>query len=243
MAAQQSASADSVVPAMVKFAGTLNDVDGKPLTGTVGVTFLLYKEQAGGAPVWMETQNIQADNKGNYTAVLGARSAAGIPIEVFSTGEARWLGVQPEGQPEHPRVLLVSVPYAMKASDAETLGGFPPSAFLLAGGNSAAGMASAETGSGLSPAVSGTGTTDYVPLWLNATGTPGKFRAFSVRQRSHGEDRHRHHHPRFDSGCGRQHDSARNSVDPWVALAAGDRRSYSQHGLLLAPGGTDSLGV
>jgi hypothetical protein len=42
--------ADSVFPAIVKFTGTLNDVDGKPLTGTVGVTFLLYKEQSDGAP-------------------------------------------------------------------------------------------------------------------------------------------------------------------------------------------------
>jgi hypothetical protein len=47
LVAQNSASTESVVPAMVKFTGTLNDADGKPLTGTVGVTFLLYKEQAG----------------------------------------------------------------------------------------------------------------------------------------------------------------------------------------------------
>ena len=46
--AQNAASANSVVPGMVKFTGTLNDGNGKPLTGTVGVTFLLYKEQSGG---------------------------------------------------------------------------------------------------------------------------------------------------------------------------------------------------
>jgi hypothetical protein len=50
----QASTADSVVPAMVKFTGTLIDADDKPLAGTQGVTFLLYKEQTGGAPLWME---------------------------------------------------------------------------------------------------------------------------------------------------------------------------------------------
>lgn len=70
------------------------------------------------------------DASGRYAALLGARSLKGIPVDVFSTGEARWLGIQPDGQAEQPRVLLVSVPYALKASDAETLGGLPASAFL-----------------------------------------------------------------------------------------------------------------
>ena len=37
------------------------------------------------------------------------------------------------GEVEQPRVLLVSVPYALKAADADTLGGLPASAFVLAG--------------------------------------------------------------------------------------------------------------
>lgn len=35
------------------------------------------------------------------------------------------------GQVEQSRVLLVSAPYALKAGDAETVGGLPPSAFML----------------------------------------------------------------------------------------------------------------
>jgi hypothetical protein len=38
-----------------------------------------------------------------------------------------------DGQPELPRVLLTSVPYALKASDAETIAGRPLSTFVLAG--------------------------------------------------------------------------------------------------------------
>lgn len=44
---------------------------------------------------------------------------------------ARWLGVQVEGRPEESRILLVAVPYALKAADADTLGGKPASAFVL----------------------------------------------------------------------------------------------------------------
>lgn len=42
------------------------------------------------------------------------------------------------GQEEQPRVLLVAVPYALKAGDAETIGGLPASAFVLANGTKGA---------------------------------------------------------------------------------------------------------
>lgn len=127
---QTTASADHVVPSLVKYAGTLSGVDGKALTGTQGLTFLLYKEESGGAPLWMETQNVQADAHGHYSVMLGAANGVGLPSEVFMTGEARWLAVQVSGQAEQARTLLMSVPYALKAADAETLGGKPASAFM-----------------------------------------------------------------------------------------------------------------
>jgi hypothetical protein len=96
------------------------------------LSFSLYAQQSGDAPLWMETQNVETDAKGNYTVLLGADSANGVPAELFISGEARWLGVQTERQPEQTRVLLVSVPYALKAGDAQTLGGLPPSAFAPA---------------------------------------------------------------------------------------------------------------
>jgi hypothetical protein len=130
--AQSAASADSVVPGMVKFTGTLNDTSGKPLTGTVGVTFLLYTEQSGGAPLWMETQNVRADKNGHYSVMLGSATSKGIPADAFVAGQARWLGVQPSGQAEQARVMLASVPYSLKALDAETLGGRPASSFMTA---------------------------------------------------------------------------------------------------------------
>jgi Chaperone of endosialidase len=121
----------ATVPRLIKFSGVLQDVAGKPIAGPVDVTFSLYSEQAGGSPWWFETQTVEADSLGQYNVLLGAMTPTGVPMELFTGGEARWLGVQVSNLPEQPRVLLVSVPYAMKAGDAETLGGRPASEYQL----------------------------------------------------------------------------------------------------------------
>lgn len=123
-------SSSQTVPHLVKYSSNLKDESGHAKSGVLGVTFALYKEQEGGAPLWLEIQNVTADSKGNYTALLGSTKPDGLPAELFTSNEAHWLGVQPEGQAEQPRVLFVSVPYALKAADAETVGGLPPSAFM-----------------------------------------------------------------------------------------------------------------
>jgi hypothetical protein len=97
---------NSVVPTLVNFSGTLTDANGKPLTGTVGVTFYLCKDQQGGSPLWVETQNVQLDKSGHYTVALGASNSQGLPTNLFATGEARWLAVQAQGQAEQSRIML-----------------------------------------------------------------------------------------------------------------------------------------
>jgi trimeric autotransporter adhesin len=176
-----TATAIAVVPPLVKFSGVVTDPAGKPLTGIVGVTFLLYKESQGGAPLWMETQNVTTDRTGHYTLMLGSSKSTGLPADVFVSGEARWLGVQPEGQAEQPRVLLLSVPYALKAADAETLGGKPASAYLLNpkqseqapvsthSSSTAASKLSNTNKDAIVPSVAGGGTTSYIPRWTSST--------------------------------------------------------------------------
>ena len=177
MAAQQpaAASANAAVPSMVNFSGVLTGVNNKPLTGTVGVTFYLYQESQGGSPLWMETQNVQPDKAGHYSVALGSTSSQGLPANVFASGEARWLGVQVQGQAEQPRVLLMSVPYALKALDAETIGGRPASSFMLAPTSSAGGKnANVPPGT-----ITGSGTADFVPLFTGAT-TIGNSKIFQT---------------------------------------------------------------
>jgi hypothetical protein len=125
------------------------------MTGATGITFALYAEQTGGAPLWSETQNVQAGPDGRYTVLLGAAKSEGLPADLFTAEQAHWVGVSVEGQAEQPRILLVSAPYALKAGDAETLGGLPPSAFLLAApaaaGAAAASVAKPQAMPGASP--------------------------------------------------------------------------------------------
>src|SRR5580658_2713852 len=133
-----SSAASSAVPQIIQFNGQFSGTAGgsSPVvpSGTVSITFTLYENEQGGTALWSETDNVQVNAQGNYTALLGSASPDGLPMNLFTTGQAHWLAVQPllPGLAEQPRVLLVSAPYALKAGDAETIGGLPPSAFVLA---------------------------------------------------------------------------------------------------------------
>jgi trimeric autotransporter adhesin len=181
--AQQSAVAPamlatSAVPNLINYTGVLKDASGRTLTSVSGVTFLLYKDEQGGAPLWLETQNVTPDKLGHYTIELGASSANGIPADLFLSGEPRWLAVQIGNEAEQARVLLVAVPYAMKAADAATIGGLPPSAFVLAAPSAVSGTptanpneaALASRSSRATSDVSTTGgTANILPLFTTAT--------------------------------------------------------------------------
>jgi hypothetical protein len=122
----------ATVPRLIQVKGSVHDETGKPLSGHLGITFTLYKDANDQVAVWQENQNASLDSAGHYSVLLGATNEAGLPLEIFSAGEARWLGIRPDGQAEQPRILFLSVAYALKAADTEMLGGKPASAFVLA---------------------------------------------------------------------------------------------------------------
>ncbi|QNI33968.1 hypothetical protein H7849_08705 [Alloacidobacterium dinghuense] len=193
--AQSTSSADSsvTVPQLVKFSGALKDHLGNARTGKIGITFALYKEQYDGAPLWLEPQVADADSEGNYSVLLGSTKPEGLPMDLFTTNEPRWLGVQIEGQAEQPRILFVSVPYALRASDAATIGGLPPSAFLRApvqGTNrensssisparATTPSTTATSGTAATPSISGSGKTDFLPIWTSPS-TLGDSTVFEI---------------------------------------------------------------
>jgi hypothetical protein len=119
------------VPNLIRYGGAVRNLDGVAnSSATLGITFAIYKQQEGGAPVWLETQNVTPDATDHYSVLLGSSRAEGLPSDLFAAQEERWLGVQVQGQPEQPRVLLVSVPYAMKAAEADKLAGHSASEFV-----------------------------------------------------------------------------------------------------------------
>jgi len=161
------------VPRVIQIHGALNEANGQPQNGTVGITLSLYSEQTGGAALWQEFQNVTLDSSGHYTVLLGANTAEGLPLDLFTSGEARWLGVQMSGFDEQPRTLMVAVPYALKAADAETLGGKPVSAFITTDTNTSLSHNQTSVVNGGSPSsanVTGSGSQNVIPKF-DASGT------------------------------------------------------------------------
>ena len=133
--AQSSPGASSTtVPHLINISGVFRPADGQPAGAVETVTVSIYADQEGGAPLWQETQTVAVDGQGRYSLLLGASQPDGIPAAVFAAGDARWRGTLFEraGEVEGPRVRITSVPYALRASDADTLGGRPASAYVLA---------------------------------------------------------------------------------------------------------------
>jgi len=186
------------VPRVIRYAGTLKNVDGSPRRGTIGVSFSIYADETGGAPLWQEVQNVVVEETGRFSVLLGSTRAGGMPSDLFATNSARWLGIQVENEQARPRTILAAVPYALKASDAETLGGKPLSTILdevsLSSANAlgsggmvvhtpATSSAVGTNRSTIRPYSSttqtgGTTTAGYVPLWLDSAGTLGNSTIF-----------------------------------------------------------------
>jgi hypothetical protein len=160
------------IPHFVKFAGTLKQFSGASTDRVVALKFGIYSAATGGSPLWQEVQNSPLDSQGHYEVMLGATATDGIPIDLFRTGEPRWLGVQPmwPGEVEQPRVLMVSVPYALEAANAQTLGGVPASAYARVASAPTAEIAATTTTPSPNAAASSTNTTTST---LNTTGAVG----------------------------------------------------------------------
>jgi len=163
-----------VVPQQVRYAGKLALRTGD----SVEAVFRIYAAEQGGDPLWTETQRVTVAEDGSYAVLLGSASSSGLPQTVFAGGAARWLGVSVERGPEQDRVLLSSVPYAMKSADAESLAGHAASDFVTqsqlahlaesAPTSAQSGGVSATITPLTSGTVTGSGSAGTVPLW---TGT------------------------------------------------------------------------
>jgi hypothetical protein len=182
-------AAVTAVPRLVRFAGSFNPPVNQP-AGPVGATFAIYSQQEGGTPLWSEDQNVDLGAGGSYEVLLGSTNNEGVPVELFAAGEARWLQVRfyTPGEVDLPRVLLVSVPYALKAGDADTLGGKPASAYALAGSSTPvlleglpaaaqpaqpATAASVKTAAEVGPSFSSNGSRNYLAEFTDTTGDLG----------------------------------------------------------------------
>ena len=145
------------------FAGTIPG----QLDGALSVTFSIYPDQQSATALWTETQVVQVTGE-KYNVMLGSNAPTGLPAEIFAADQAHWLGVQVNGAEK--RYLLVSVPYAMKAVEAERLGGLLPSDYVTVQQLQSALQSAAAPGSPTHPKTTSTGPTGQAA----AAGTPAQ---------------------------------------------------------------------
>ncbi|MBI3564736.1 MAG: hypothetical protein HY079_06030 [Elusimicrobia bacterium] len=110
-----------IQPQVVNFQGKLIDpATNLPKTGTVNLTFNLYKTLTGGTALWTETQNLVALTNGVFSVELGTYTA--LPPELF-LGASAYLGVTVQGDAEMaPRSRLAMSPYAFTANQLSDAG-------------------------------------------------------------------------------------------------------------------------
>lgn len=118
-------------PRLIRYNGVL-PLESNKLGGPVTLHFSLYTSETANEELWGEDQVVTIDAEGRYHVLLGSTLAEGIPQGPFQNAQASWLGVGILGSDTKlPRIKLVSVPYAVAAEDARTLGGRLPSEFAL----------------------------------------------------------------------------------------------------------------
>jgi hypothetical protein len=173
--AQTQAGATASAPRLINISGVFHAADGRQPASVEEVTVAVYADETEGASLWQETQSVAVAPDGRYSLLLGATYPEGVPLDVFASGEARWLGFtwSGPGAVEGPRTRLTTVPYALSASNAETLGGRPASAYMLApsadGGQATSGEGSTTTSSTLVDiSAVNPGTTNFIAKYVNA---------------------------------------------------------------------------
>src|SRR3954466_1510851 len=171
MASAQSAQSSSTsVPRLINITGVFRPADGQAPATVESVTLSIYADQEGGTPLWQETQTVTLDDRGRYSLLLGATTPGGIPSELFGSTEAHWLATRFErsGEVEGPRGRLTSVPYALRAANADTLGGRPASDYVVS--RAATGSRAAGTQSdAAAPAAELAGTPNFLAKYVTTT--------------------------------------------------------------------------
>jgi hypothetical protein len=153
------------VPRLVRVTSSFRPADGQPPAPVETMTLSIYSQDTGGVPLWQETQTVAVNPDGRFTLLIGSTRPEGLPLDLFASGEPRWLAVrvQRPGEGEPGRVLLASVPYALRASDAETLGGRPASEYVVATPDA---HQNAATSSETPAPLANTGTNNFVAKFI-----------------------------------------------------------------------------
>src|SRR5947209_3675727 len=90
-------SIDASNRGFVQVEGLLRTAAGAPITVPLEVKFAVYAQRDDVDPLWQEVQTVAPDLAGRYSALLGLQSPGFSSIDLFLSGEPRWLGVTNNG--------------------------------------------------------------------------------------------------------------------------------------------------
>ncbi len=134
-------AAAATIPTAFSYQGTLRDVNGNLINGTVNLSLRLYGEVTGGTALYTEDFTNVNVRDGLFTVIVG--DAKVLPASVFNTFPL-YLGIKVNSDAEMlPRQRLHPVPYAMQSTSAQSAltannltpgGGVPGSVVLGTGG-------------------------------------------------------------------------------------------------------------
>jgi hypothetical protein len=114
------------VPQVTNYQGYLTDAGGNPLNGDVAITFRIWDAEVSGTELWSESHAAVRVAEGVFNVVLGSL----VPITSEILDGDRYLGMTVGTDSEmSPRLRMTSSPFAIKAADADALGGLPSSEF------------------------------------------------------------------------------------------------------------------
>ncbi len=112
------------VPGTLSFTARLvDDKSDAPSSGTHSVVFALFDAESAGHSVWNETHSVTVADDGLMFVELGDTTT--LDSHVLD-GSDRWLEITVDGNVMAPRIVLDSVPYAVRstaASNADAVGG------------------------------------------------------------------------------------------------------------------------
>ncbi len=107
------------VPALINYQGLLTDINGNVVSGSKTVSISIHDAATDGTQLYTENIGSVTVQNGIYSFQFGSGPTF---ASTLSTGAQHWLQVTLDGIAQTPRERLVSVPFAMRAAQADTAG-------------------------------------------------------------------------------------------------------------------------
>jgi len=107
------------VPALINYQGLLTDINGNVVSGSKTVSISIHDAVTSGTQLYSESIGSVTVQNGVYSFQFGSGPTF---TAALATGSQQWLQVALDGTAQTPRERLVSVPFAMKAVEADIAG-------------------------------------------------------------------------------------------------------------------------